>query len=398
MRSHACRRLLERADKASARGNMVRAALFRLRAARLAPSGQVNPTRAAASREMEQFSRRLQNALGYSDTVAADWRQALFALLEPASRGIWPSESRMLYDLQKACIDRERPVFAVDLIEWFVSWGRRPIKRLLPFHDSVRMVKHLRSAMHRLTAVRISEPIRRRLITLLSESTHQAEQRLRERLRPVVREALESVGLTPRNIVEQAARDKVVEELIDRVIENGFLVMGDLRDAIARNRLKLPDLTESDKETRRQGDKETKAGRFFRLVCFAIAGRGITTFFSAMRLIRANRQFAADLDGVYHRGEIYLRWLQRFSAAAFGTVIGRLLTLYVALPFGCSLALLKMWDHVLEILQGEPEDSEEASSKAARHHQSLRLPAIWPLFSRSVPRPLLPSRPGMGGS
>ncbi|MGH7170281.1 MAG: hypothetical protein ACRELG_08410, partial [Gemmataceae bacterium] len=242
----AYRRLLERADKASARGNMVRAAIFRMRAVRLAPSSQANLTRAAASREMEHFSRRLQNALGNSDEAAADWRQALFALLEPASRGIWPSESRMLYDLQKACIDRERPVFAIDLIEWFVTWGRRPIKRLLPFHDSVRMVKHLRSATHRLTVIRIDEAIRRRLVTLLTEATHHAEHRLRERLRPVVRGALDKVGLTPRNIAEQVARDKVVEELIDRVVEHGFLVMGDLRDAIARNRLKLPDLTEQN--------------------------------------------------------------------------------------------------------------------------------------------------------
>ncbi len=105
------------------------------------------------------------------------------------------------------------------------------------------MVKHLRSALHRLTVIRIPEPIRRRLITLLIESAHQCEQRLRERLRPVVRGALDKVGLTPRNIAEQVARDKVVEELIDRVIEQGFLGMGDLRDAIARNRLKLPDLT-----------------------------------------------------------------------------------------------------------------------------------------------------------
>ena len=64
-------------------------------------------------------------------------------------------------------------------------------------------------------------------------------------------------------------------------------------------------------------------------------GRGIATFFVGDSLIRANRQLASDLDGVYHRGEIYLRWLQRCSAAAFGTHIGRLLTLYIALPFGC---------------------------------------------------------------
>lgn len=346
----AYRRLLDRAVRASSRDNLVRAAIFRMRAVPLAPSGQVNPTRAAARRAIEQFSNRLQKALDYPDAVAEDWRQALLALLEPAARGIWPVESRVLYDLQKACLDQERPIYAVDLIEWFVTWGRRPIKRLLPFQGSVLMVKHLRAALHRLNAVRIAEPIRRRLITLLIESTHRCEHRLRERLRPVLHDALEGVGLRPRNIAEQVARDKVVEELIDRVIEHGFLGMGDLRDAIARNRLKLPDLTGT----------ESNGGLLRSLA------HGIRTFFIGDAVIRANRRLAADLDGVYHRGEVYLRWLQRLTAAAFGTRIGRILTLYVALPFGCSIALLKMWEEVMDLLPHAEEDPE-ATAAAAGH-------------------------------
>jgi hypothetical protein len=357
-------RLLQRADKASARGNMVRAAIFRMRAAELAPAGQANPTRAAAHRDMEQFRQRLQKALDSPNETVNDWRQALFALLEPASRGIWPSESRMLYDLQKVCIDRERPVYAVDLVEWFVSWGRRPIKRLLPFHDSVLMVKHLRSALHRLTAIRIAEPIRRRLIELLIASTHQAQHRLRERLRPVLREALNKVGLTPRNIAEEVARDKVVEELIDLVVERGFLRMGDLRDAIARNRLKLPDLTEINEPA----SSASNGSLFSRLRCgLAKTIAGFRTFFFGDQLIRANRRLPTDLEGVYHRGEIYLRWLQRLSAAAFGTYTGRLLTLYVALPFGCSLAVLKVWEEVIKLLYGGPPEGSEEAREAAKH-------------------------------
>lgn len=363
------RRILRRADKAGVRGNMVRAAIFRMRALPLAPAGQAAPVRAAAYRGMEQFGRRLQNALGFSDEDAADWRQALFALLEPASHGIWPRESRLLYDLQKACIDRERPVYAVDLVEWIVTLGRRPIKRLLPFHDSVRLVKHLRSALHRLTAIRIAEPIRCRLLELLLEATHRGEHRLRERLRPVVRAALDKVGLQPDNIAEEVARDKIVEELVDRVVEHGFFAMSDLRDAIARNRLKLPDLSGQNGATT-SGER----GRIHSLTVAALKscglariGSGLRTFFLGDQLLRANRQLAVDLDGVYHRGEIYLRWLQRFSAAAFGTRIGRLLTLYVALPFGSSLALIKMWDHVLELIDGAPPAGSEAEIAAAQH-------------------------------
>lgn len=361
-RPRAYRRLLERADRAAARGNLARAAVFRMRAVRLAPPGQAGPTRAAAHRDLEQFSKRLQKALGYSDEVAGDWRQALFALLEPAARGIWPAESRMLYDLQKVCIDQERPIYALDLVEWFVTWGRRPIKRLLPFHGSVLTAKHLRSAMHRLTVIRIPEPIRRRLIVLMIESAHHFEHRLRQRLRPVIRDSLEGIGLTPHNIAEEVARDKVVEELLDLVIEHGFLGMGDLRDAIARNRLKLPDLTEWGESADSGASPSRK-----RPGMFVAATHGLKTFLLGDALIRANRQLAVELDGVYHRGEIYLRWLQRLTAAAFGTVVGRLLTLYVALPFGSAIALLKMWDEVTERFEGGPPEGSEEAVEAAKH-------------------------------
>ena len=361
-RPRAYRRLLGRADRAAARGNLARAAVFRMRAVALAPLGQAGPTRAAARRDLMQFSQRLQKALGYADDVAGDWRQALFALLEPAARGIWPAESRMLYDLQKVCIDQERPIYALDLVEWFVTWGRRPIQRLLPFHGAVLTVKHLRSAMHRLTVIRIPEPIRRRLIVLMIESAHHVEHRLRQRLRPVIRDSLEGVGLTPRNIAEEVARDKVVEELLDLVVEHGFLGMGDLRDAVARNRLKLPDLTEAGEPA---AGSVAPSGK--RPGVLAAAAHGLKTFFFGDALIRANRQLAVQLDGVYHRGEIYLRWLQRLTAAAFGTLVGRLLTLYVALPFGSAIALLKMWDEVTERFEGGPPEGSEEAVEAAKH-------------------------------
>src|SRR5262249_5426992 len=67
------------------------------------------------------------------------------------------------------------------------------------------------------------------------------------------------------------------------------------------------------------------------------------------RLLRADRALAEALDGVHRRGEIYLRWLQRFSALAFGTRVGRFLTLYLALPFGGTLVLLKGLEEINEV-------------------------------------------------
>jgi hypothetical protein len=44
-----------------------------------------------------------------------------------------------------------------------------------------------------------------------------------------------------------------------------------------------------------------------------------------------------------------------------------LLTLYVALPFGCSLAVLKVWDEVTEHIHGAPPEGSEAAREAAKH-------------------------------
>src|SRR5205807_836257 len=53
-------------------------------------------------------------------------------------------------------------------------------------------------------------------------------------------------------------------------------------------------------------------------------------------------------DGVYRRGEVYLRGLQRLSSLAFGTRPGRFLTRYVALPLGGAFFILEGLQHLVE--------------------------------------------------
>jgi hypothetical protein len=298
-----------RAAEAEAKGNLVRAAILRGRA------GQAD----AAQRLLARLVERLQAALHFSSGDAEAWQRGLTALLGPASRGTWPVAARLLYDLQKICVDHERAIFAVDVAEWVVSWGKRPLKRLLPYQGDVLAVKHLRAALRRLGSARIDHATRHELEPHLHAALERAAARLRERLRPVVVRTLDEVEMTPATAAETVARDKVVEELLDLVEERGFLNLGDLRDAIARNRLKLPDLA---------GPRE---------------------FFLGDRLIRANRRFAESLDGVYRRGEIYLRWLQRLNSVAFGTAVGRFLTRYFVLPFGCAYVALEGLQHLLHL-------------------------------------------------
>jgi hypothetical protein len=311
--------LLERADKARRVGNQVRAAILRTRAARIAPAGQKQEIGYGANSEMNRLATRLRAALGFSPEETDSWARLLTALLAPAARGVWPVEARLLYDLQKVCIDHERELYALDLVEWAVSLGRRPVKRPVPCQSAVLRLKHLRTAARRLRNARLAEADRRKLASFFASAIHANAEKLRERFRPLLHDSLFEVGLRPADLPERVALNKLVEELLDRICDFGYLTMSDLRDSISRNNLKFPDLG---------GLKEWAVGD---------------------RLLRSNRRLPVILDGVYRRGELYLRWLQRGSSIAFGTAPGRLFTRYVALPFGGAFVVIEGVQHFVHL-------------------------------------------------
>src|SRR5262249_8930476 len=144
-----------------------------------------------------------------------------------------------------------------------------------------------------------------------------AEEQLRVRLRPLIGHVMDDVELRPTNLPERVALKKLIEELLDNVVHSGFLTMGNVRDAISRNNLKLRNLASLDEFVR--GDQ----------------------------LLQADRRLAGVLDGVYRRGEFYVRWLQRVSSLAFGTAIGRFLTQYVVIPFGGAYVALEGLEHLV---------------------------------------------------
>jgi hypothetical protein len=304
------------AEQAAGRGNLVRAALLR---ARSVPAGAgAEAFAAAAHAELDQFAGRLQHALRLSDPTAATLREALPPLLARAASGGWTLEARLLYDLQKACVDQERGIFGVHLLGWALSLGRRPLKRPRPGEQEVLVYRHVRAAVRKAPRAHLAEADRRRLVTVLGAVLRHAAARLRDYFRPLVAGCFEQVGLTPTNLPERVARDKLVEELLDRIVDRGFLTIGDLRDAVSRNQLKLPDL----------------------------AGPG--EWLSGDPLLRLNSAMVSALDGAYRPGEVYLRGLQRVSSLAFGTVVGRLLVRFLLLPFGVAFVALRGTDLLAE--------------------------------------------------
>jgi hypothetical protein len=311
------RRLIHRATLAGARGNVVRAAILRTQAARRAVPELAESVRSGARSELDRLVRRLQRALGFDETEAERWRRALPPLLERSARGFWTAEARLLYDLQKVCVDHERDVFTIDLVAWALALGRRPIRRFQTYVREVMIATHLRSASGRLRAVRLDAESRARLAALVHAAEARAEQVLRWRLRGPIDATLATTGFVPTNLPERVAYRKLVEELLDRIVSRGFLSIGDLRDACSRSKLKMPDLA------------------------------GPLEFLAGDRLLQADEALSRSLDGVYRHGEFYLRWLQRFSSLAFATTAGRFLTSYIALPYGGAFLVLEGLQHLV---------------------------------------------------
>ncbi len=187
-------------------GNAVRAAILRTRAARHVRPSLAARAQTAARVDLNRLTERLQAALGFSDRERGRWSRVLTALLSRSVAGFWTRESRTLYDLQKVCVDFERDVYKLDLVEWVVSRGRVPIKRRLPGQREVLMSKHLRVAAHRSAKARLADRDRRRLMRLLHAAVERAEHNLRDRFRPAVDGVLEAVALNPQNLPERVAR------------------------------------------------------------------------------------------------------------------------------------------------------------------------------------------------
>ena len=185
------------------------------------------------------------------------------------------------------------------------------------------MLKHLHSAARRLAAVRISDDQRRQLALLVHDAIDRVEARLRQRLRPKIAAALDEVGLMPQNLPERVARKKLVEELLDQIAERGFLSMGDLRDAISRNNLKLPDISRRSRLSPRR----------------PVASRRPQAGVGARRRVSARRDsICAGCSGSARLG--------------FGTRMGRFLTRFAVVPFGGAFVALAFVHELWELITG----------------------------------------------
>lgn len=307
-------RLAAKARSASRRGNDARAAIF------FATAGQEAPARDA----LASLVARLTASSGPQDSSTSRWIEALWPLVVACVRRSRTSrfhvEARLLHDLQKACTIQEQPLLGLSVLTWVTSLGRRKLIRPVPHAQRVRASRLLRRALDRIATTTIGLSSQEALRDVLGEWVDRSTERTRETLRVSAQRALRRAHFEGTTHVERVASSKLIEELLDGVDARGFIGIGDLRDAVAANDLKLPDVS------------------------------GPLRFLQGDRLLRLDRALARELEGVYRRGEVYMRFLQRLSSLAFGTALGRLLTLFVLLPFGGAFTLIEALQHSLGLL------------------------------------------------
>jgi hypothetical protein len=305
------------ASSARDRGNHARASLLSARAGDLE----------AARRDLLALAEDLAALLappadaGYDSSLSPeDWADALLPVARDTAAESslrFDARARLLQDLQLACVNAEREVEVVDVVGWALSRGKRALVRPLPMTRALRAARRVEAAARKVAACELaSRDEREKLAAALHDISARADAYVRTAYRPVIVKVLHDVGLVPHTIPEQVGEKNVVDQLVDRAIAVGYLSLGDLRDAISSNDLKLPDLSLDD------------------------VGRGDP-------LLRADDRLARDLDGVYRAGEAYMRGLQRLSSPFFGTKVGRWLTLFLLLPLLGSFAVIEGLQHMI---------------------------------------------------
>jgi hypothetical protein len=322
--------LHSRAAAAARRGNDVRAALLQWRLEQLA--GVDAEARSRAARQLDQrlaaLGERLERAIGLGNATSAGLRRLLAGLVDLAAGSTWSQPARLLYDLQKICVDSERESYRTQLLSWAVTLGRVPLVRPLPHQRTALVHRHVASAFRRLATFGLPAELAEPAVAILGPGLDATEATLRERLGPRVRAALSDAGLVAPTLVEEAAFDKLADDLLDDLATRGFESFGNVRDAVSRSQVKLPDLA------------------------------GVGELIGGDPLLRADRNLAAALDGGYRRAPAYLLAMQRLSAVAFGLPIGRWITVNLLLPFGGAWVLWKGLEHIVEPLThyslGEP--------------------------------------------
>lgn len=298
------------AEEAETQGQWVSAALEQVRESRLCVGKRSENALARARANLRLLMSSLVEPLGLTDLDAEAFIGALDSVLDKAEQGESREEAAFLRQLQAMNDGLANKAYALDVVEFTVSLGVRPWKRQLHYLGLVQVSGRLKTLLGLLPVMRVPDPCRAVLQRVLVQGSHHSEIQVRGVFHPLIDNALDDVGLVAENPLERVARRKIIQELIDRILDQGHITFYDLRDALSRNHLKMQDIR--DPAEWLQGDP----------------------------LLRLDKRLAAPLDGIYRPCPVYSRILEHVTSLGFGTRVGRWLVGKVLIPFGLAALIV----------------------------------------------------------
>lgn len=277
--------------------------------------------------------RRASAEEALADLLAAQWKlslphgRALGLLIArlgaDVSSGLRSRKScALLGDLEKVLLESRATYYQLRLLYWLRTLGRGQIRQIMPFQANLKALRALDAASNRLE--RLDWPIdelERSTVPLRALSERLTEH-LDKQLEPHLRRALHEAGFTARSHRQEVAFHKLLCELLDVIALRRHLKFTDVRDIVARNLMRLPDLSFSELL---HGD----------------------------RLSRFDRAAARTLPGVYKPGELYIKGLQQLGAPLFGTPRGRVVLRHLVLPLALAFLGLKTLDVLIGLVASE---------------------------------------------
>ena len=248
--------------------------------------------------------------------ILETWVQRL--LNEPEAAQLSSRPSRLLDDLERMGLEGQTGYYRLQPVAWLWSLGRKPLQLGLPFQGPLKALRRLNTAKIRLDQLPWSGAEVAYFSAPLQTLKELINQRLRQPLLPRLGNLLDAVGFLPGDHPQRVARHLLQEELFEMILRRWHLRFTDVRDAVSRNELRLPD----------SGWRELVLGD---------------------RLAHFDRKARAALPGVYQPGEFYLKGLQQLSAPLFGSALGRSITRLLLLPFGIAFISLEALAYLLSL-------------------------------------------------
>jgi hypothetical protein len=204
----------------------------------------------------------------------------------------------LLRHLERTLVAGQSDYYRIDLRAW-ASTGRA--RQILPFQGTLKGLRSLDSARRLLEDLPWQVADLDRLAAPLTAIVERLGARLEQQIGPRLLDALAAAGFVtkdPANTLDDPQADRIAlrrlaDSLAEIIGQRWHLRFSDVRDLLARDTLRLPDTS-------------------------------LREILWGDRLTRFDRAAALALPGVYRRGEIYVKGLQRLGAPLFGTPTGRL--------------------------------------------------------------------------